>query len=95
MKELPGTEPLSLPSTSTQLPEKITMKELPGAEPPSLPSTSTQLATKELPGAEPLHLPSTSIHLPEGSGVATPGPTRAQALVKSVCALVKLLNSQA
>ena len=30
-----------------------------------------------------------------GSGVATPGPTRAQALVKFVCALVKLLNSQA
>ena len=29
------------------------------------------------------------------SGVATPGPTRAQALVKFVCALVKLFNSQA
>ena len=29
------------------------------------------------------------------SGVATPGPTRAQALVELVCALVKLLNSQA
>ena len=29
------------------------------------------------------------------SGVATPGPTRAQALVKFVCALVKLLNSWA
>ena len=28
-------------------------------------------------------------------GVATPGPTRAQALVKFVCALVKLLNSWA
>ena len=26
------------------------------------------------------------------SGVATPGPTRAQALVEFVCALVKLLN---
>ena len=29
------------------------------------------------------------------SGVATPGPTRAQALVQFDCALVKLLNSQA
>ena len=29
------------------------------------------------------------------SGIATPGPTRAQALVEFVCALVKLLNSQA
>ena len=28
------------------------------------------------------------------SGVATPGPTRALALVKFVCALIKLLNSQ-
>ena len=31
----------------------------------------------------------------QNSGVATPGPTRAQALVEFVCALVKLLNSQA
>ena len=29
------------------------------------------------------------------SGVATPGPTRAQALVEFICAPVKLLNSQA
>ena len=29
------------------------------------------------------------------SGVATPGSTRAQTLVKFVCALVKLLNNQA
>ena len=29
------------------------------------------------------------------SGVATPGPTGAQALEKFVCALVKLLNSWA
>ena len=29
------------------------------------------------------------------SGVATPGPTRAQALVKFVCTLVSLFNSQA
>ena len=36
----------------------------------------------------------TSCHAP-GSGVATPGPTRAQALIKFVCALVKLLNSWA
>ena len=32
---------------------------------------------------------------PLNSGVAIPGPTRAQALVRLVCALVKLLNSWA
>ena len=34
-------------------------------------------------------------HAPASSGVAIPGPTRAQTLVKLVCALVKLLSSWA
>ena len=36
-----------------------------------------------------------NLYLNRISGVATLGPTRAQALVEFVCALVNLLNSQA